>query len=94
MNGSQYKYLKVLNGNVIAVNDAGGSGFRDCHHVCTLNAGVTNTNIVRTATGRNVYLHPFNTQFTSTNGPAIGTGIPKDLTQQLTLNWKLTWGRH
>ena len=37
---------------------------------------------------------PFQCQFTATNGPDIGEGIPKDYTKELTLTYRATWGRH
>jgi len=59
-----------------------------------LNAGNTANNIIRTATARidpgAFYLQ---TEFTATDGPGIGDGIPKDLERELTLNWRLNWGR-
>ena len=75
-------------------NGAGGSGFRDVEYFCSVDQGVTTTGFIRTFIGRTNILHKFQTQFTATDGPSIGEGIPKDLTQQLTLNWQLTWARH
>ena len=79
--------------DAVETNLGAGSGFRDCKIRWNLNGGNTDTNFVRTAGGAAVGTWPFNTQFTATTGPNIGLGIPKDLTQELTLNWQLTWAR-
>ena len=76
-------------------NGSGGSGFRNIGYFCSVDQGVTTTGFIRTFIGRTNILHKFQTQFTAQAGePNEGEGIPKDLSQQLTLNWQLTWTRH
>ena len=59
-----------------------------------LNIANTANNILRTATFRlsngSFYAQ---TEFTAEDGPGIGEGIPKDLEHELTLRWRLNWGR-
>ena len=59
-----------------------------------LNDGNTSNNILRTATARiDPGLFRMQTEFTAEDGPGIGEGIPKDNEHELTLQWRLNWGR-
>jgi hypothetical protein len=73
-------------------NSTGGSAFRNVGYKLNLDDGITDTNIVRTATSVTTLASKFQTQFDATDGPAVGTGIPKTVADELTLNWQLTWG--
>jgi hypothetical protein len=69
------------------------SGSRDISKKWGLNEANTPTDICKTAKGRTSFGMYFNTEFAATDGGDIGGGIPKDATQELTLNWQLTWAR-
>ena len=59
-----------------------------------LTAGNTANNILRTATWRtDTSIFYMQTEFTAENGAGIGDGIPKDDQHELTLRFRMNWGR-
>ena len=75
-----------------ASNSTTAAGSRDCGYKLQLDDGITTAGFVRTATSLGSFGNLFQTEFTATDGPNIGNGIPKTVADELTLNWQLTWG--